>query len=268
MVSEERYAERLKAYMIKAVREAKAHSEWFKPDEAYEQGLEVFIDAVLDRAEANAFIADFEAFVMRTAFYGMLNSLSQTVLKIASPGVPDFYQGCELWDLSMVDPDNRRQVDFATRAAMLKELKDGEAVNRGKLLDNLLFTMADGRVKLYTIMCGLRLRNMMREVFESGRYIPLRVSGKYARNILAFARVHKGRWVAAIVGRFFTGLVDTGQMPLGTVWAETAIELPGAKYPHTWINAFTDENVRYEKIIPVGQMLAKYPAGLFWGAES
>jgi (1->4)-alpha-D-glucan 1-alpha-D-glucosylmutase len=148
---DESFLDRLKSYLVKAVREAKVHTEWLKPDLAYEQAFVNFAESILALSDDNRFRAEFLPFVNNIACAGMLNSLAQTLLKMTAPGVPDIYQGTELWDLSFVDPDNRRPVDFVARAAWLEDFKSAESKDRLGLLQDLLGQWQDGRVKLYLI---------------------------------------------------------------------------------------------------------------------
>ena len=162
------FVERIGAYMIKAVREAKAHTSWINPDAAYEDALLKFVSALLTPRQRNVFVQDLERFEKLVAYRGALNSLSQTLLKIAAPGVPDFYQGTEIWDLSLVDPDNRRPVDFALRRKMLDELKAAIAAQGGNLAPlarRLLDAWPDGRAKLYLTHLALNYRRRHGQLF-------------------------------------------------------------------------------------------------------
>ena len=200
-------ADRMAAYMLKAVREAKANTSWAAPDLEYERALGDFVAAVLDPANA-AFLADVDEFAREAATVGARGSLALLVLKLAAPGVPDIYWGNEVPDLSLVDPDNRRPVDFPAHACLL------EAIDRG----------GDGPEKLAVTARGLRLRRREPEVFASGAYVPLATSGRHAANVVAFARAHEGRWVVAAVPRLAAGLDG---------WGDTRIALP-AGAPEVW----------------------------------
>jgi (1->4)-alpha-D-glucan 1-alpha-D-glucosylmutase len=235
------YRERLKAYMIKAVREAKVHTEWLKPDEAYETAFMEFADEFLKAEPPTRFLNEFLPFVDKVAFYGMLNSLSQVLLKIASPGVPDFYQGTELWDLSFVDPDNRRPVDFAKRAALLGDLKRREREDRPSLIGDLIADWRDARIKLYTVYKGLNFRRAESALFGFGDYVPLEAAGKMKENVCAFARRREGSWALAAAPRFLTHLTAAGAAPVGdAVWGRNTLDLP-AEAPDRWRNVFTEE---------------------------
>ena len=162
------FIERLKAYLVKAVREAKVHTEWLKPDEDYEKGFIDFAEAILRPGDDNRFLADFVPFAESVAHSGMLLSLAQTLLKMTAPGVPDIYQGTEFWDLSFVDPDNRRPVDFAERRRQLADLKTAEARDRIALLRDLLARWQDGRIKLYLSYKLLTARRESSRAFRRG----------------------------------------------------------------------------------------------------
>ena len=215
---------RLKAYLEKAAREAKVHTSWIAPNTPYEEALLGFADAVLSH---DAFCREFVRFQKRIAFYGAVNALSQVVLKATSPGVPDFYQGSELWDFSLVDPDNRRPVDYARRAALLRRVKSAKT-------STLLREWQDGRVKLFTTWKLLELRVRHAELFRDGAYEPLDAGP----HVCAFVRRHGDEAVAVAVPRFVSRLTRPGRFPLGEVWGTTALPLSGR-----WRNAFTGDEL-------------------------
>jgi (1->4)-alpha-D-glucan 1-alpha-D-glucosylmutase len=218
---------RLKDYIIKAVREAKVHTAWLKPDTDYEENFLSFIDKILHPAGTNRFLPEFRFFQKKVAFYGILNSLSQTILKIMSPGFPDFYVGSEFWEFNFVDPDNRRPVDFEKRAWLFREMKDREKNGAPELIQELFATCEDGRIKMFLIYKALASRISCRHVIEKGKYIPLETGGKYKDNIIAFAWKHKPSWVITIAPRFLTRIVEENQYPLGRkIWDDTHIVLP------------------------------------------
>jgi len=263
----EEYRQRLKAYMIKAVREAKVHTEWLKPDAAYEDGFVAFADEFLKTEPPSGFLDDFLPFVEKIAFYGVLNSLSQTVLKIAAPGVPDCYQGAELWDLSFVDPDNRRPVDFAKRTRLLEELKRREKEDRAALIGDLLKRWTDGRIKLYTIYKALNFRRAEKEIFHSGDYLPVHASGKVKENVCAFIRRKDAAWALAAVPRLVTRFTDAGAAPLGErAWGKSIIALP-EDAPDRWLNIFTGEELeaarnRGKKHLRVAEVFRSFPVAM------
>jgi len=237
---------RLKNYLVKAVREAKVNTSWISPNDAYEAGLLKFIDSLLE--ENDLFRADFETFQKKVAYLGMFNSLSQTLLKITSPGIPDFYQGTEIWDFSLVDPDNRHPVDFSLRKAMLQELKANLASARSDLPAfhrGLLRNWRDGSAKLYVTFMGLQYRKENRELFMSGLYIPLAVEGNRKDHLCAFAR-QQGEGVCLVcVPRAMAHLLqNTDDSPLPFhIWGDTAVTIPKDIGGGLFRNYFTGKEV-------------------------
>jgi (1->4)-alpha-D-glucan 1-alpha-D-glucosylmutase len=257
------FVERIKAYVVKAVREAKAHSTWAKPNKEYESAFLSFIDAIMSPSDENQFLREFLPFQRRIAYYGIFNSLGQTLIKLTSPGVPDFYQGTELWDLNLVDPDNRRPVDFEKRKRFLCQLK-GQEGNILELIRELLAAKADGRIKLFLIWQGLRARRQYLSVFQKGAYIPIAVEGKFKDHIVAFARRAQSVWALSLAPRFLTGLITEGQYPLGEkVWQDTRLILP-EDAPYVWNNALTSQNTTGRNILPVGKILNHFPVALLF----
>jgi malto-oligosyltrehalose synthase len=223
------FRSRIREYLTKAVREAKVNTSWNSPNAGYEASLSAFVDAILARGPGNAFLADFVSFQRLIAHFGIFNSLSQTLLKMVSPGVPDFYQGTELWDFSLVDPDNRGQVDYRVRSAALAGLKAREAeIGPEKLFGELLACREDGRIKLYLIYRVLNYRRANRDLFDHGEYLPLEAPGTRARNLCAFARRAGGRSVIAVAPRFPASLApELNQAPRGErAWLDTSLKLP------------------------------------------
>jgi (1->4)-alpha-D-glucan 1-alpha-D-glucosylmutase len=267
------FRERLKTFLVKAVREAKVHTNWFEPNSDHESALLAYIDAIFDSGQSAGFFPDFFVLQKKVAFYGCLNSLSQVLLKIASPGLPDFYQGEELWDLNLVDPDNRRPVDFSVRRRLLDELKQLDHDGREALLENLLATWPDGRIKLYLTWRGLAFRREHRGLFHCGEYLPLASTGRQKENIFAFARRHNDDWAVAAAPRLLSRLVDPDEVPLGrTVWTTAAIELPPG-VPAEWRNAITGEPLRAVKrgrsfILRAADLFQRFPAALCTSSTS
>jgi (1->4)-alpha-D-glucan 1-alpha-D-glucosylmutase len=265
------FIERVKAYMIKAVREAKIHTEWLKPDAAYEENFVVFIEKILNAADSNPFLPAFVPFARRVAFHGALNSLAQALLKLTSPGLPDFYQGTELWEMSFVDPDNRRPVDFRERRAALEELQ--RAPDLRSLTQDLLAHWHDGKVKLYLTQKALIFRRAHAALFE-GSYIPLWASGASEENICAFARRTESDWSIVMAPRLTTTLLKQDTWPLGGVWGDTTIVLPNDA-PERWQNIFTGEEIVVDdgsgsKRLQVGVVLGNFPVALLapWANKS
>jgi len=260
---DETLTRRLCEYLLKAVREAKVHTTWAQPNTAYEEACRAFVQRVLADSPDNAFLRDFKAFQSRIAWFGVFNALSQTLLKIASPGVPDFYQGTEVWELSLVDPDNRRPVDYEKRAAFLDELVGSSADVRARLRA-ALDRPQDGRLKLFLIQRALAARAAHREVFENGDYVPLAVHGRYADHIVAFLRRGRERSVLVVVPRLLTSVVNHGVLPLGAdVWADTRIEAPVSN--GRWQDAITGVEHEPRAQLPVGQALGAFPVSLLIG---
>jgi (1->4)-alpha-D-glucan 1-alpha-D-glucosylmutase len=259
------FVQRIKAYIVKAVREAKVHTAWLKPDTEYEDAYVSFVEKILAPSEANAFLQEFIPFCRRVSHYGILNSLSQTLIKIASPGVPDFYQGSELWDLSLVDPDNRRSVDFEKRRGMLDAIRKEEKSNIGRLIRDLVSAREDGRIKLFLMYRALKARKARQEIFRSGVYLPLKSGGRFGSHIIAFARRHEQQWALVIAPRFLFDLIREGDFPLGRqVWQDTEVILPEGA-PAGWLNVITDEVLAAGKALPVGDALPSFPVALLMG---
>ncbi len=199
------FTERFEGYAIKAAREGKVETSWTNPNEAYEKGLTTFVRRMLDRGESSRFIEAFDAFARRTALLGALNSLAQLVLKTTMPGVPDIYQGTEFWDFSLVDPDNRRPVDFAARVAALARAQAGPDWSA------LARDWPNGEVKLALTHRLLALRNELPAVFRDGTYEPIEVQGRDRDNVLAFSRSLGRDAVIVAVGRQWGRFTDSGR---------------------------------------------------------
>ena len=264
-IDTEEYTEfvgRIKDYVIKAVREAKVHTAWLRADTEYEEGFVAFVDQILNPGEENEFLSSFRAFQQRLAVYGSFNSLSQTLLKIASPGVPDFYQGTELWDLSLVDPDNRRPVNYDDRLSFLQEIKRRCQTGMMSLISDLKATRADGRMKLFSIARALEARKQYLPVFQEGDYLPLQVSGQYANHIVAFARHYQGKTAIAVAPRLLARVIGPEQYPLGTeVWGDTRLEIP-AHLQSNWIEAIVNAEISGNAALSVGEILQYFPVAL------
>ena len=257
----ESFLQRVKDYILKSIREAKLHTAWLRPDSDYEQGFLAFVDRVLERSDSNQFMKEFLSFQKRVANYGIFNSLSQTMLKYTCPGVPDTYQGTELWDLSMVDPDNRRPVNYEQRIGFLNEIKDKAQTDILNLLDELLSSKEDGRIKLFLTHKVLQARKENLAVFEKGDYQPLDVVGKYRDCVVAFARSFGDKMAIAVCSRFFTNLVQPGELPLGEVWADTKLLMPqGVQY--TWRDAIANQTISGDDRVAIAQILQHFPVAL------
>ncbi|TVP70111.1 MAG: malto-oligosyltrehalose synthase, partial [Leptolyngbya sp. LCM1.Bin17] len=262
------FVERIKAYVVKAVREAKVYTAWLRPDTEYEDGFVTFVERILDDSSKNKFLAEFRPFQQKIAAYGIYNSLSQTLLKLTAPGVPDLYQGTELWDFSLVDPDNRRPVNYDERLSFLQEIQRRCQTDLKSLLGDLQATRHDGRLKLFLITRTLAARQQYQAIFEQGDYQPLSAEGERANHIVAFARTYKGQSAIAVVPRFLTSLITPDQDPYGkAVWGDTALVLPpGLKGP--WQDALTNVKHRDQSRLPIAKILQTFPAALLVRAES
>jgi (1->4)-alpha-D-glucan 1-alpha-D-glucosylmutase len=214
------FVQRMEDYAIKAAREGKLETSWTNPDDEYEQRLRGFVRAMLDQEQSTAFLTSFAAFAKQTSLLGALTSLTQLVLKATMPGVPDFYQGTEFWDFSLVDPDNRRPVDFAARAAALSALDDAPA------WPQLRDRWVDGRIKLALTRALLRLRQELPDVFRDGAYQPVEVTGPDRDHVVAFLRSYRRSRVLVAVGRHFGPKTDAGRQWAANWQAELVLERP------------------------------------------
>ena len=256
------FRDRIKNFLQKAVREAKTHSSWLHPDEPYENACLAFVDAILDPADDNLFRKDFVTFQKRVASSGAVNSLAQVLLKIASPGLPDFYQGTELWDFSLVDPDNRRPVDFTGRTALLDELRRREASDLPGLLREIAANWKDGRIKLYLTYKALNFRKSQTALFENGDYLPLE-----GPHTCAFARRNDAAWALAVAPRLIACL-DTPRkrLPASKVFGSDVLTLP-PDAPANWRNVLTSEEftaaeVKGAKTLRLADLFANFPVAL------
>jgi (1->4)-alpha-D-glucan 1-alpha-D-glucosylmutase len=213
--------------MLKTMREAKVFTSWLNPSEPHETAMERFVKMVLS-PENTAFRRDFLELARLVARYGIYNSLAQLAVKIGAPGVPDFYQGTELWDFSLVDPDNRRPVDYQKRRALLKELDPAlEQGRAGQLAADLLQKPEGDPLKLFATMTMLRARRASPEVFRNGSYEPLAADGSRRDHVFAFARVVGQRQALVVVPRLVATLKPDGDPPIGdAVWGDTRIRVP------------------------------------------
>jgi len=258
-------AGRIREYMVKAVREAKVNTRWIRPNLPYERAVRDFVDAIFREDGGNRFLDDFRAFHQRIDRYGMTNGLSQVLVKIASPGVPDFYQGCELWDLRLVDPDNRGPVDFRVRRRMLAEIRAGEAAGAPSLLRDLLRRPEDGKVKLFLTWKALSFRKERHDLFASGDYLPLAASGGKREHLFAFARKLGERWAITAVPRRVTRLAAPGEFPVGSKpWgARSMLDLP-EEAPHRWRDVLTGELLETvgsarKRALPLHRLFRDFP---------
>jgi (1->4)-alpha-D-glucan 1-alpha-D-glucosylmutase len=261
------FRDRMKVYAVKALREAKRRTSWQEPDGDYEAACLRFLETILAPVEDNRFLAAFSRFQRRISSFGLLNSLSQLLIKMTAPGVPDFYQGSELWDFNLVDPDNRRPVDFALRRGMLADIQAGFEDDPQSLIGDLLASMEDGRVKMFLIWRALSARRRFAGLFSGGEYHPLWPLGRRRNSVVAFARHIGPHWAVTVVPRLLYSWVKDGNLPLGRdSWADTSLT-PVHGMPSIWRDAVTGEKCEFEGKYSVGRILQRFPAALLLGDE-
>src|SRR5437773_152554 len=210
------YVERIQAYMAKALHEAKINTSWIQPNQEWDAAVGTFVAKILDPSARNKFLPIFLPVAQEIARLGAVNSLTQTLLKLTSPGVPDIYQGTEIWDYSLVDPDNRRPVDYVQRREMLETLETATP-------DNLMRAWPDGRIKMFLTQRVLRFRREHADLFQRGEYLPLLAGGIFAECCVGFARHLADEWIAVIAPRLSSRV---GFPPVGGLWKDTIFELP------------------------------------------
>jgi len=210
------YVKRIQAYMAKALHEAKINTSWIQPNEEWDAAMRDFVAKILDPSPRNKFVPAFLPVTKEIAHLGVINSLTQTLLKLTSPGVPDIYQGNEIWDYSLVDPDNRRPVDYNRRREMLETFA---ATTPGELMQ----TWPDGRIKLFLTQRLLRFRRQHADLFQRGEYLPVRAIGIFSDCCISFARRLQDKWIVVMAPRLSSRV---GFPPIGDLWKDTAIELP------------------------------------------
>jgi len=266
----ETYTARIQQFMSKALHEAKVNLSWINPDPEYTGAVSDFIARLLapgTSARPNRFRGELERFTAPVAFFGAMNSLAQTLLKFTSPGVPDLYQGQELFDFSLVDPDNRRSVDFTTRQRDLSELAQHGATDFRELAEELLRNYQDGRPKLWTSMRALAFRREHKELFSTGVYRPLYGAGDKAEHLIAFLRTHERESALVAVPRFtYTLMRGDMRAPLGDAWGGAELALPPGA-PQEFENVLTGEPVRQtaNRSLLCRELFARFPVALLRG---
>jgi len=241
---DDEFRRRIDEYILKALKEAKVHTSWISPNTAYEDGVRQFVRAILDDTEPNPFLDDFVALQQKVAFFGIFNSLSQTVLRLGSPGVADVYQGTELWDFSLVDPDNRRPVDFALRSRLLSSLADSTT-------HALMQSRENGRIKLFVAHKLLCLRRERPNLFVGASYVPLRGMGRKvtSQHVAAFARVSNGQSLI-IAAPVLIATLMRGALapPIGAdVWRDDWLPVP-AEAGRAYRDLFSSQVLKTEVI--------------------
>ena len=252
---------RVAAYMAKATKEAKVHTSWMRPDADYDGAVRSFVEALLSPARSPDFLPDLQRFGRRVAFFGVLASLSQLVLKLTCPGVPDVYQGSELWDLGLVDPDNRRPVDYGLRRGLLGEL---EAVEPSpELVRTWLDGAADGRIKMHVLLRVLRLRQAHTDLFRDGAYVPLEVVGPRAGHVIAFLR-RAGEATALIAASRHHLALAGGETrrPSPEAWGDTHICLPADVGRCSWSDVVTGRRGLVDGAVTLAELLGEMPVAV------
>lgn len=250
------FEDRLRQYLVKAAREAKVHTAWLEPDEEHERALTDFAGRLL---HDDGFVADLQSFARPVWKAGALDSLAQLALRLLAPGVPDIYQGQELWDLSLTDPDNRRPIDWDLRRRLLGEVD--HARRRPGFLAGLAGSWEDGRLKLLVTTAGLRLRTSDPDLFTGGDYLPLDVHGDRAEHVVAFARHHDRRWALAVAPRLTLSISGEGLWPREG-WETTSIALPEGA-PTSWSAAVGPDIDSVDGALPVAAVFGEAPVGIF-----
>ncbi len=256
----ETYQQRLWQWQQKALREAKLQSSWSAPNEAYEQAVEAFLSRLLLTEAGRPLRTAIAAAAQAIAPAGALNGLAQTLLRMTVPGVPDLYQGAEFWDFSLVDPDNRRPVDFNARR---------QALNTPPGTDQLLTHWHDGRIKQALIAQVLGLRSAQPELFRHGSYTPLEVLGQHADRVVAFSREHQGKQLVVVVPRWSHALLENGVQPLipAQVWGDTRVKLPFAASTQNWKGLFQTGAVTPNKELLISTALGEFPVNVFINSD-
>jgi (1->4)-alpha-D-glucan 1-alpha-D-glucosylmutase len=269
------FRERIESYMLKAIREAKRNTSWINRNAEYETAVSSFVKALLTPSPTNLFLDDFLPFQQRVARIGLWNSLGQTLLKLTCPGVPDIYQGNDLWDFSLVDPDNRRPVDYVQRQQLFESLNSlgsdpDNALNKA-LIRELLTNSDDGRLKLYVIWKALSLRKRYSELFQVGKYVPMAVEGSRAEHVVAYMREWEDKRILVVAPRLVEKLVEENEIfPIRPeIWQDTSILLPSNDPSRGFRNQFTGEllpvhpNQSSLAKADVSIALESFPVGLY-----
>lgn len=273
----EYFKTRVSDYMLKAIRESKINTSWISPNLPYEENVLKFIGAILAPGPHNLFLKDMQALRERVSYLGIFNSLSQTLFKITCPGVPDFYQGTELWEFSLVDPDNRGPVDFRLRREKLAELRKRLKAAGKDLTETageLLGEWREGTPKLFIIYKALQFRREHSQLFREGTYLPLAVEGDFKDHVCAFARQKGGQAVLVVAPRFLSRLIKApGEKALGeAVWKGTRVTVPKEIETNRFRDLFTGEVVETirengERALPLGRLLAFFPVAMLESIE-
>jgi len=260
-------SKRVQEHILKATREAMVNTRWTRPNQPHEDALLKFVARILSQDDNREFLQDFRQFQKKLAYFGMVNGLSQALVKIASPGVPDFYQGSELWDLRLVDPDNRGPIDFAKRTAALESIARADS---RQTLRNFVEHWHDGCVKLYLIWKAIRFRRDHVDLFRNGEFVPLQSAGANARNVTAFLRRHGNSWSLAAIPRWLSQVPTKGNREFN--WGDTRLTLPSDS-PARWNSILTQTQLASKKEgaeqhLMVSNLFQEFPVGFFHAEEN
>jgi (1->4)-alpha-D-glucan 1-alpha-D-glucosylmutase len=259
-----RFLERMREYMRKAAREAKIHTSWVSPNAVYEEGVTHFVDRILNPTVSGTFLESFLPFQARISRAGVLNSLAQLVIKITSPGVPDFYQGSEVWNYTLVDPDNRGRIDYGVREAVLRRIVEAEqTMPASETARALLHKPEDGAIKLYVMRAALSHRRAHQDLYSLGAYQALRSAGPRQKHLFAFARQLGRRNVIAAVGRFFLGLDPEARFPVpAEIWGDTSVVLRKEVAHGVWRDLFTGRTITASANLRASELFEILPVAL------
>ncbi len=266
----EAFSIRIREYMTKALREAKVHSSWLNPNEAYESAVGDFIIHILHASRARSFLKDFVPFQQKISQSGMVNSLSQVLLKITLPGVPDFYQGTELWDFHLVDPDNRRPIQYDHYRQAFTDLKIlHQQIEPRSFIKELLANPQNGHLKLWTTTMALNFRKRHSSLFLDGEFVPIETEGPRSPHVCAFGRMKNGHVAVIVIPRFISNLCqEPAQWPIGKeIWEDTSLRLPQEMPGGLFTDIFTGETVtstqqREKDLLPIEKALQHFPIAL------
>ena len=255
---DEDFIPRTNAFLQKALREAKEHTNWSDPNTEFEKDVSQFVEDILSNA---SFRESFDKFNHKVAFFGVVNSLGQSLIKVTAPGIPDIYQGSELWDLSYVDPDNRRPVDYDLRKQYLKEFEDNIQISQPGFLRSLMQEYSTGKIKMFTLFQSLKERRMYPEFFEKAEYIPLNLSTEYANKVISYARRLEDSWYIIAAPLNGTSLSTIDHFPLGELWAQGHLKLPD-NAPTDWVNVFSGENISSNGQMELSDLFKSFPVAM------
>ncbi len=254
----EELRQRLREYMTKVLREGKRNSSWSNPNQQYEFGVHDFLNTILQ--ENSKFMQAARPFLKKVTHFGFINSLSQVLLKITAPGVPDVYQGTEFWDLNLVDPDNRRPVDYELREKILKDIQEAYNHDPIQLIDSLLQSKEDGRIKLFTLYKSLIERRRSQKLFSKGKYIPLHFSGSGYWHLVGYARHYQNQWALIVLPRHLVHFLNEGEYPHQVqTWEDTILHLPKGA-PRNWRSTFSGRMLNFEnQVVRVNELFTNFP---------